>query len=131
MHEECLDSHTYCHTPREQTPGADAFSTTMPDADAFSEVLHGVCVVESGDVLHGHPRRVKVWGLWADVPGSMQYFRCCWPRGPRFDEVTKFYFIKRQKTESTLQQQHTSLEAEMAMMGMAFRRKRGRPARRQ
>lgn len=94
-------------------------ASDMSDAHAFSPVLRGECVVETGAVLRGPPKTVKVTVGYPD--GAMTYFCGCWPRGPRFCKVAKFVF-KRQKKDSSLQtSSYTSLETVMKVEGMAFK----------
>ncbi len=88
----------------------------MDGGRSFSTFMRGECVVENGDILRGPPRTVKVS---VGDPDAKSFFCCCWPRGPRFTKVAKFFF-KPHKEEPSLQK-YTSLETVMYMDGMVFR----------
>ncbi|XP_063881565.1 enolase-phosphatase E1-like [Scylla paramamosain] len=88
----------------------------MDGERSFNTYMRGECVVENGDILRGPPRTVKV--SMGD-PDAKSFFCCCWPRGPRFTKVAKFFF-KPHKEEPSLQK-YTSLETVMYMDGMVFR----------
>ena len=81
----------------------------------FDSYMRGGCVVESGDILRGPPRRVKVS---VGDPNDIRYFCCCWPRGPSYTKVAGFRF-DQYKSEAPLQE-YTSLDSLMYMDSMAF-----------
>ncbi|MPC67325.1 hypothetical protein E2C01_061499 [Portunus trituberculatus] len=80
----------------------------------LSKHMLGLCVVETGDILRGPPRKVKV-SLHDPYATPIC---CCCMRNRSYNKLAKFTF-KKHKQEPALQK-YTSLETTMNVYRMAF-----------